>query len=684
MPGPGRPAPATALDDAWALTERISPRRSVRVADVDPATGRPVNVYSSTRPTRGPRPDVPWAVPLADTAGCYRLLGLDLDTRRAGPAAVLADLADVVALLDELDVAHVVCASGPGGGRHVWAALPGGAPAAQVARLARALRRRLPTLDTAPLCNPAAGCLRPPGAPHRAGGTSTVLAGDLRTLVCPAGPGDVAARLLTLLGADDPPAPADEEDRAAGLAARLPQLVDDEHGPHLAGPRRPLPAASARALADGAPDASAALHAVLLGAARARWTLADVAALPAGAPGLAHATSRRDPARPAGPRQPRTTADRDAVLSRQWTRAVARVLATPGTGHDPTFDDRAGALAAHVAAVQTRAGAAPGRWATAGGPADRRVLDGLCSLALHAVRADVAADVRRLALLVGVGRETARTALHRLAADGWLTHAAPSDGPRAAVWALPAVPVQPQQVATPSPDVPSTAGVPLARSQADPRPPSPVTHCNPADRPAALEDDPTPGADARAAWQHRLTTRLTTGTHDTWTSNGLGLAVERTWTALTSSAATTARIATRTGTDPATAARHLHHLHAVHLARPGRQAGTWERGPGTLDDAAARLGTVGTLTARARAYALEQDVWAWWCDELRWRRQRTVGRSGQRPRRLPGLGQGVLGLSALGPRGRHGPYPRRPGGRSDHGGARRQLRLTRPQAVVLE
>ena len=682
MPGPGQPVAATALADAWALTERISPRRSVRVADVDPVTGQPLNAYARTRPTRGPRPEVPWAVPLADTAGCYRLLGLDLDTSRAGPSAVLADLADVVALLDELDVAHVVCASGPGGGRHVWAALPGGAPAPQVARLARALRRRLPTLDTAPLCNPAAGCLRPPGAPHRAGGTSTVLAGDLRTLVCPTGPGDVAARLLALLGADDPPTASREE--TAGVAARLPELVDDEHGPHLAGSRRPLPAASARALADGAPDASAALHAVLLGAARARWTLADVAALPADAPGLAHATSRRDPARPTGPRQPRVAADRDAVLARQWTRAVARVLATPGAGHDPTFDARAGALAAHVAAVQTRADAAPGRWAAGGGPGDRRVLDGLCSLALHAVRTDVAADVRRLALLVGVGRETARTALHRLAADGWLTHAGPSDGPRAAVWALPPRPAQPHQVATPSPDAPSTRDAAPARSQADPRPPSPVTHRDPSGGTAAPEDDPTPGADARAAWQHRLTTRLTTGTHDTWTSHGLGFAVERTSTALTSSAATTAQIATRTGTDPATAVRHLHHLHAVHLARPGRQAGTWERGLGTLDDAAVRLGVAGTLAARARAYALEQDVWAWWCDELRWRRQRSAGRSGQRPRRLPGLGQGVLGLSALGPRGRHGPYPRRPGGRSDHGGARRQLRLTRPQAVVRE
>ena len=616
-------------------------------------------------------------MPLADTAGCYRLLGLDLDTSRAGPAAVLADLADLVGLLEQADVAHVVCASGPGGGRHVWAALPGGAPAAQVARLARALRRRLPTLDTAPLCNPAAGCLRPPGAPHRAGGTSTVLAGDLRTLVCPTGPGDVTARLLALLGADDPPTARRED--TAGLPARLPQLVDDEHGPHLAGPRRPLPAASARALADGAPDASAALHAVLLGAARARWTLADVAALPVGAPGLAHATSRRDPHRPTGPRQPRDPGDRDAVLARQWTRAVARVLATPGAGHDGTFDARAAALAAHVAAVQTRADAAPGRWAAGGGPADRRVLDGLCSLALHAVRVDVAADVRRLALLVGIGRETARTALHRLAADGWLTHAAPSDGPRAAVWALPPAPAQAHQAATPSPDVPSTAGAPPARSQADPRPPSPVTHSDPTDQPAAPEDDPTPGADARAAWQHRLTTRLTTGTHDTWTSNGLGLAVERTWTALTSSAATTARIATRTGTDPATAARHLHHLHAVHLARPGRQAGTWKRGPGTLDAAAARLGGAGTLTARSRAYAQEQDVWAWWCDELRWRRQR---RRGTRGTRTPGAGQNVLPLPHLGPRGRHGPYPRRSDGRGHHQAAAAHLGATGVDTVA--
>ena len=325
---------------------------------------------------------------------------------------------------------------------------------------------------TPPPCStPPPGACAPPGAPHRAGGTSTVLTGDLRTLVCPTGPGDVAARLLALLGADDAPTQPDGE--AADLSSRLPELLDDEHGQHLAGTRRPLPAGSARALAEGAPDASAALHAVLLGAARARWTLADVAALPPDSPGLAHATSRRDPARPTGPRQPRSPDERQAVLARQWTRALARVLATPGAGHDPTFDARAGALAAHVAAVQTRADAAPGRWATGGGPADRRVLDGLCSLALHAVRPDVAADVRRLALLVGVGRETARTALHRLTADGWLTPTSPSDGPRAAVWALTPTPARPHEAMTASPDVSSTAEVPPARPQADPRPPLP-------------------------------------------------------------------------------------------------------------------------------------------------------------------------------------------------------------------
>lgn len=126
-------------------------------------------------------------------------------------------------------------------------------------------------------------------------------------------------------------------------------------------------------------------------------------------------------------------------------------------GDDPTFDRRADAIAAHVRDVQARADAAAGRWARGGGPADRRILDVLCALALHALSGSLEADTRRLALLAGVGRETARTALLRLSEDGWIAQTAAADGPRAAHWTI-----DPQSALHSNSD--------HARSQADPRP----------------------------------------------------------------------------------------------------------------------------------------------------------------------------------------------------------------------
>src|SRR3954469_24955637 len=150
----------------WSLAAALAARTGrgrVRVADLD-ATGAARNAYHREIPVDGPPPHRPYAVYLADIDGGYRLLGLDLDSGR-GPVA--ADLAELRALLDRAGLPHLVCASGPFGGRHVWIGLAEAVPAPEVARLADALAARLPSLDTAPLRNPATGCLRPPGAPHR-------------------------------------------------------------------------------------------------------------------------------------------------------------------------------------------------------------------------------------------------------------------------------------------------------------------------------------------------------------------------------------------------------------------------------------------------------------------------------------------------------------------------------------
>jgi hypothetical protein len=99
----------------------ISPRRVVRAAAVD-ADGQPLNSYPLIHPVTGTPPWTPWAVHLADAAGRYRLLCADLDAKGAAEAAA-ADAQRLAGLLAEVGIEHVVCASGPTGGRHVWLGL---------------------------------------------------------------------------------------------------------------------------------------------------------------------------------------------------------------------------------------------------------------------------------------------------------------------------------------------------------------------------------------------------------------------------------------------------------------------------------------------------------------------------------------------------------------------------------
>ena len=169
--------------DSWAITRRISPRRVVRAAALD-ADGQPVNSYPLVHPVAGARPWTPWAVHLADASGRYRLLCADLDAK-VSAAAAAADATRLAGLLSELGIEHLVCASGPTGGRHVWLGLRESLDAEVVRALAYLFKAWLPTLDVAPLVNPTSGCVRPPGAPHRLGGSSQVITGSPSFLTNP-------------------------------------------------------------------------------------------------------------------------------------------------------------------------------------------------------------------------------------------------------------------------------------------------------------------------------------------------------------------------------------------------------------------------------------------------------------------------------------------------------------------
>lgn len=608
----------------------MSPRPSVRVAVAD-ATGAVLNQYGSHSRLNAAAPTLPWAVYLAGADHRYRLLAFDLDAKTPDGARLAAGDADTIAgFLRNVGLSPVVCASGPSGGRHVWAALSDSVDAGTVGTLARLTRHLCPSLDLAPLTNPATGCVRPPGTPHRAGGESTILTGDLNDLLSPTGTAAQVTRLVEQLaahvGACEPVGPLD-----AGRPLPL-----DEHGhPYLPGPRRGLPAASAQALQEDAAsgNASAVLWRILIGAASARWHHADVAAL-VNRPGMEHIRTERVSTGTASNRIPHTRQQSAAILARQWAKAVTHVATTPRQiGEDPTFDGRADAIAAHVREIQNRAASAVGRWSHGRGPADRRVLDVLSVLALQALTPDLEADIRRIGLLAGIGRETARTALLRLAADGWISKHRDAEGSRGAHWRL-----------HPYGTIHSSKS--SGRSQADPRPAG-------------------AGSAERLTLLAEVTNRLRACAHDVFTLGpGLGHTAGNLYARTTRASRSLWDLARDVGATVTQTSRLLDRLadHGLVLHSPSG----WSRPARDPRPAAARrLGVDGRLAERAARYSLERELWAWWQAEQAWMqapRRAAVGRR---------AGPGQLTLTPELGTNAYGAHPRRINGAADYQQARR-------------
>ena len=615
--------------DAWELTGRISPRRVVRAATVD-ADGRPVNAYPRLHPISGAPPATPWAVHLADADGRFRLLCADLDAKTS-PAAATRDAQRFSGLLAELGVPHLVCASGPTGGRHVWIALRESVDAELVGALARLLKAWLPSLDLAPLVNPVSGCVRPPGAPHRLGGTSRVIAGTVSVLTRPTVTADQVRSLVGRL--------VQHVNDAKPVTPRGVRPVAESGGmPFLRGTRRGL-SPSCRALVDTAPtgDLSTVLWRILCGAAAAHWHYADVQAL-LNSPGLEHARtirsgSTRTPRPATGPASPA------AVLRRQWKRAVHGMAtsqpAPTRPGEDITFDVRSELVTAIVRTVQGRADATPGRWGgSRAGLAQRRVLDALCLFHLQAVRADeVEADIRRLALTCGLDRETVRRSLLTLAADGWITRTHPSVGCRGARWTV-------------DPGGAIQTRINQVLSQADPRP----TGTGPALRTVLVGE---------------LFDRLQASTHDAFApAGGLGLEAGSLY----------GRICELLGTvDGARLMGWTMDKMTMLLGRLAseglivRRGSFWLRAnPEHLDRIAVEQGTNGRHQQRADRYAAERAAWAWWQAELGTMRASRLARSQ------------VWWVRVVDPDGvMWPPHPRRHGGRADFAAARRAIALGR-------
>ncbi|MBW8767839.1 MAG: ArsR family transcriptional regulator, partial [Geodermatophilales bacterium] len=358
-------------------------------------------------------------------------------------------------------------------------------------------------------------------------------------------------------------------------------------------------------------------------------------------------------------RVPRPPGEQRALLRRQWQKALAHVQ-DAGPGADPTFSARCAPLVAAVTAGQARAGAARGRWARPGGPSDARVLAALALLTLQAVRPEVEADIRRLGELAGVCRETARRALGRLAAEGWIAQTAAAAGIHAARWRLNAP-------STADSTPPAGTGV----SQAVPRPHPTQTHPDP---------DPDPDPDPvlqRQAWLHALHRRLHQLAHDLWTPTGLGQHAARLHAALTDAPQSPRQLAEHTGYRCSAVEHHLERLHDIGLARPDDRG--WRRGPLTdthRGDLADRLGVAGILTRRRQRHRAERKAWAWWGEELTWMRA---------PRPHPDLPHPAASLRSLpGPthRRRYGRHPRRPNRRADFAAALTTLTAAAPHTAT--
>ncbi|WP_298877322.1 hypothetical protein [uncultured Microbacterium sp.] len=615
------------LDEVWAITRRLSPRDDVRAA-ARAASGEVLNAYDKLWPLNEAPPSTTWAMFLADDDLRFRYLCFDFDAS-VGDAASDADR--FTYWLEQLNVPHLLCLSGPTGGRHVWVHLDVPADADAVRDIAYLTRSLFPSLDLAPLTNPKAGCVRPPYAPHRAGGHSAPV-GDLAAITDHAADEDVPGQLHALLvdlGAELP-TPSTED---------LHNVVRDDAGrPRIRGRRRPLSMAMDLVLhSEAGPDASHTLVRILAAAAHARWSYQDLREQVHSSLGLEHARTRRVGAT----RQRRSEHQIDKVLTAAWEYAVRFVAAHPlsASGDDEDYRQRTASVAAAVQRALTRADALPGMWAThnsrvEGSHAQRVVLDAICLYMLQSSQHTVEADVRRLSADTGYGRTTVSRALRALTgedgAGGWLAVVTEAEGVHAKRYRL---------------DTRfSTEESVQERTQAHMR--------------AIANAVPLSQALIR-----EISTRLELFAHDVFTAprsmgRNAGLIYKHT---PAEGSATFAELVHRTGLDADVVRRRVDDLSASGLIE--RTPGGWRRLSPTARDFVARgRGVDGYLEQRRARYDEERLVWAWWRAEVTWMERRAKHRRGKKS------------YSNESDRPDYAAYPRGPTKRRDHRKARELVR----------
>ncbi|MEU9080657.1 hypothetical protein AB0D22_39075 [Kitasatospora sp. NPDC048538] len=624
------------------------------VDEVDPA--RPVAMYL-TRRHRG--------------VHRYVLIPLDLDAKHRADAQQAATDAELLAAAAAAeDIEPVPARSGPTGGRHVWLGCAEGVSSTVVQRIARAARVLCPSLDISPLVNPKSGAVRPPGAAHRFGGHSELIAHSddqaVTALGAASAPAEAFERLAVRLEAMAAGRPVEQQPEAAPEAGAVPPSIaargpvvrpveqDATGAPKLAVPWRPLGERAVRSLRRKLSERqnhSDWAHAPARAMALAGWTQTEGLAVVRDAESSPALEWLRTERQADGTRTPRDAEQTARLWARVWWLAVQDAARMPhrpqddGGRHERT--DVEGAVSDLFARMRA---AGPARWARESGPADAAVLAALAWLMLSAATTDVSANVRRLGVLAGYSHQTAALALWRLIRDGWLTVTAEADrragqarrvtlatvhecpdheGHRCAIYDVSAV----------------HAGSDRRRNAAAPSGP-PGAH--PADAPAYL----------RALIVHQQA--------DVW--HALGHHAARTLQAVRDlPRPTLGALAEATGYSTPTTAGHLQDLQNLRLVTPSRYRGctVYRVTSRPLYEAAQETGTAGRLATLAAQARVDQARHLWWTAEEEWS---ALPRAEKRARGLrPGPDQQVIPGMAPGSRA----YPRRPDGRPDHAAARR-------------
>jgi predicted transcriptional regulator len=562
------PRPRVDPVDAVDLARLVAARHG-RLRVARRCGGELTNTYDEQRWDGQTAPTDPYAVYLADRTG-YRSLAFDLDASRGD---VGADAVLLRRLLTESGVRFIEARSGPQGGRHVIATFRDPLPAAKVAALARHLGHGLPTLDVTPLCNPATGAIRPPGSPHRDGGTSTLLTPSA-IAVSALTEGNTRAAFSRLYG-------------RAGVPARAAR----RRPPRPTKKPRPLSPYILRLQRDGDldgrwPDRSGPAAAVCLGYVEAGRPFAEFlqAALDPANRGLDHLRHARvNPGR----YRRRSQAESRAAAERMWRgriRYAEQHPARPPAG--------GGDLDAHIAAVLAAAAATPARWAGQAGPSDLAALRAVAHLVATRRAPTVSAATRTISELTGRTQSTADRALRRLTRDGWLIRVTAGRGTDAATYRLATPDQQPTQ-----PGSTSLAGTPVAGGSLTPAPPT----------------------------TDRLCTAIAIQGHDVMTNDGLGRYAAAVHIALCAQPGTVADLASRTGLTSRTVRRQLRRLATAGIAH--RTERIWAAADVTeLDRAADQLGVTGAVARRAAAHAAERATWRWWLADFTARGSWTVER----------------------------------------------------------